>query len=730
MSNRVSVAPEADDGGAETDPFYILTPSSLAEEHELVLKQDDTFAVFDRFGDFRAAGRAKDGLYHHGTRYLSRLALRIGRHRPLLLSSAAREDNSLLAVDLTNVDVVQDDVVIVPRGTLHISRAMLLHDGALHERLTIRNYGLATVATTVSLTFDADYADLFEVRGTRRNRRGERLAPAVESDAALLGYLGLDGQTRRTRVSLQPAPETLSATEARFEIRLAPQEEHSYLLVVACESESRRPTVSFSSALTQTASTLANRRAEHCEIVTSNQYVNNWIRRSVSDLAMMMTDTPSGPYPYAGVPWFSTPFGRDGIITALESLWTAPHLARGVLGYLASTQATEYDPDRDAQPGKILHEARAGEMAALREIPFGRYYGTHDATPLFVMLAAAYYQRTGDQAFIAKLWPCIVAAVDWIERDGDLDADGFIEYARQSPEGLVHQGWKDSHDSVFHADGRLADGPVALCELQGYVYAAWRGAALIAGLLDEPARAAAWSANADALFTRFDDRFWNPALGTYSLALDGEKQPCAVRTSNAGHVLFSGLARPDRAPLVASVLTSELGFSGWGIRTVAAGEARYNPMSYHNGSVWPHDNAIIAAGFARYGLQDAALAVLSALFDASLFIPLHRLPELFCGFPRKVDEGPTMYPVACSPQAWAAGSVFLLLQSALGLEIQAPERIVRFTRAKLPPFLDEVRINRMRVGGVSLDLLLERHEHDVGITVLRRTGDVQIVAVK
>jgi glycogen debranching enzyme len=730
MPHRLSVAPGAGGDNVEIDQFYIIPPATLVEERGLVLKQDDTFALFDRFGDIRPGHTAQDGIYHEGTRYLSRLGVCLGNDRPLLLSSAVKEDNSLIAVDLTNVDIVRGGMVVVPRGTVHLSRVFVLGQGTLHERFTLRNYGLVPVAVTLSIEFDADYADIFEVRGTRRERRGQRLPPTLEADTVILGYRGLDHIVRKTRLTIRPAPQHVSNRDLQIEANLLPQAEVTYFITIDCEQEVRRSAATFDVARTAAAEVLSARRAQNCEVVTSNQHFNKWLTRSVSDLAMMITDTPHGQYPYAGVPWFSTPFGRDAIITALECLWMNPAMARGVLSFLAATQATEDDPARDAQPGKILHEARQGEMAALGEIPFGRYYGSHDATPLFVMLAAAYYQRTGDRECITRIWPAIEAALSWIEHDGDIDGDGFVEYARQSPTGLVQQGWKDSHDAVFHADGRLAEAPIALCEIQGYVYAAWRGAALLAGVLGRPRQAADWAAKADGLRDRFDHAFWNPKLGTYSLALDGQKQPCAVRSSNAGQVLFTGIASPERAREIARALVEPESFSGWGIRTIATTESRYNPMSYHNGSIWPHDNALIAAGFARYALQDEAERVLCGLFDASLYLELHRLPELFCGFPRTAGEGPTLYPVACNPQAWAAGSVFMLLQAALGLEIQAPERVIRFTRARLPSVLDELRINGLQVGPVRVDLLLERHQQDVGIKVLRRTGNVEIIAIK
>ena len=713
------------------DPFYIVAPSPVADEQNLVLKHGETFAVFDHHGDIRPAGLGEEGLYHEGTRFLSLSMLRLGKGRPLYLSSTVQEDNALLTVDLTNPDIVVRDDIIVPRGTLHLFRSRFLLDGRCYERLRVRNYGLIAVTTSFALQFRADFADIFEVRGMKRERRGDELPPIVGDGFVVLSYRGLDGVERRTRLEFTPRPVRLNGSEALFEVTLPPQGETTVYMTASCEAGEMIPAppgYDSASALTAEAGRAGRKRFAH--VYTSNEQFNDWFNRSLSDVQMMITDTREGPYPYAGVPWFSTAFGRDGILTALECLWLNPSLARGVLSYLAATQATEERPEQDAEPGKILHETRKGEMAALGEIPFGRYYGSVDSTPLFVLLAGAYHERTGDTAFVRRIWPNVERALNWIDRYGDRDGDGFVEYCRESRDGLVHQGWKDSHDSVFHADGTPAEAPIALCEVQGYVYAAKHYAAEMARALGHGQRFADLVVQAEALRERFEEVFWCEDLSTYALALDGKKRPCRVRTSNAGQCLFTGITSAERAKRVAQTLLSEDSFSGWGIRTVAASEARYNPMSYHNGSIWPHDNALIAYGLSRCRLLEPAVKVLTGLFDASLFLDLRRMPELFCGFPRRAGEGPTGYPVACSPQAWAAASVFMVLQACLGLRIFGADHRVLLSYPLLPESLKELQITGLHVGEGSVDLYLERHGPDVGVNVLKREGDVEVVVVK
>jgi len=711
--------------------YHIVAAASLMDDMTRVLKHADTFVVFDHYGDIKVGGLGEEGLFHHGTRYLSTLFLELEGERPFFLSSTIRDENDQFSVALTNPDLLCEGQPRVPLGTLHLAWQKFLWQAACYQQLRIKNHGLVPLTFSLELHYAADFADIFEIRGMTRAARGNDLKPKVESDGVVLGYRGLDGVVRRTRLRFSPRPALLGAESARFKISLAPRQETALSLVVGCEREPATVRMSsFAEARAEAQTNHERYNAWSCHLVTSNGQVNAWLNRAVSDLHMMTTDLPTGPYPYAGVPWFNTPFGRDGIVTALEALWLRPSLAKGVLAYLASTQAREVMPDRDAEPGKIVHETRDGEMAALREMPFGRYYGSVDATPLFVLLAGAYFERTADRDFIASLWPHVEAALDWIDLYGDRDKDGFVEYDRQSTDGLLHQGWKDSDDAVFHADGSLARGPIAICEVQGYVYAALRSGAALAGVLGLPERAAELLRRAEALRERFEQAFWCEELSTYALALDGEKRPCRVRTSNAGQCLFTGIASPQRAWRMARTLMSSESFSGSGIRTVACGEARFNPMSYHNGSVWPHDNALIALGLARYGLGEMAVQIWSGLFEAALRFDLHRMPELFCGFSPAPGEGPVLYPVACAPQAWSAASVFLLFQACLGLEINAPEQRVYFTSPRLPAALTELRIHNLQVAGTSLDLLLVRHEQDVGVNVLRREGEAQVLVVK
>jgi glycogen debranching enzyme len=716
--------------------YYIVAPEIAIPERTLVLKNDATFGLFNEFGDIDTDARQDEGLYHDGTRFLSRLALSLVGGRPLLLSASARRDNLMISADLTNPDIYHGDRVIVPRGSIHIFRSKLIWDGACYERIHIRNFCSEPLEVTAGIAYGSDYADIFEVRGQHRARRGRLLDTRISEGTVELGYQGLDGITRRTVIRCEPAAQRVTPTEMQFRLALGPREERLLSLTITCRSDEPAargtvrviPAVSYENARDRAERSLNERMT--CPAETSNQQFNAWLQRSTADLNMLITESPSGLYPHAGVPWFDTTFGRDGIITALQCLWFAPQVARGVLAFLAQTQATSFDPERDAEPGKILHEARRGEMAELREIPFGRYYGSVDSTPLFVLLAGAYFRRTRDLGFIESIWPNVTNALGWMDRYGDADHDGFIEYHRRSPHGLVQQGWKDSHDSVFHADGRLADGPIALCEVQSYAYAARLEAAALADVLGHTELSRTLRESATRLRGKFQEKFWCPDLGLYALALDGEKKPCEVRSSNAGHCVFSGIATEEHANAIVKELASEVFFTGWGVRTIADTEARYNPMAYHNGSIWPHDNAVIAAGMTNRRSKALAEHILTAQFEASTFFDSSRLPELFCGFRRREGKAPTLYPVACSPQAWAAGAVFMMLQACLGLTVDATKPRVLLRSPCLPRCFERISIRGLSVDGAGdVDLTLVRSGSSVAANVERRSGDLEVIVV-
>jgi glycogen debranching enzyme len=649
--------------------------------------------------------------------------------RPLLLSSVVQDDNAALSVDLANPDVHKDDKIILPRDTIAIERTKFLWQDVCYERIGFRNYSDAYRSFRIEIGFGADFHDLFEVRGIAREARGKVTARASMSGAEFL-YHGLDGFLRRTRLVFNPAPVRISSNRATFDFTLSPDGKCSLFVSISCEDRNFPKVEGFGRAFRDLRRDLRARTAGIAEVETSNQLFNEVCRRAISDLYMLMTRTPQGYYPYAGIPWYSTAFGRDGIITAMLLLWLDPSIAKGVLMFLGATQAKEVDPFRDAQPGKILHETRNGEMAQLGEVPFRRYYGTVDATALYVMLAGMYFDRTGDIETLTALWPKIRAALNWIDIYGDLDGDGFVEYERQADSGLANQGWKDSYDSIFHADGSLAEGPIALCEVQGYVYSAKLHAAKLAHQFGEHAVSVKLMGEAQVLRERFIDAFWCEDLGTFALALDGRKKPCRVRTSNAGHALFTGIADQPHARRVAETLLGRDFFSGWGIRTVARGEARYNPLSYHNGSIWPHDNALIALGFARYGLVRQAAEIFTALFQVATLEEERRLPELFCGLIRRPHRGPTSYPVACSPQAWAAAAPFACLEACLGLELRHASNSVCFVDPVMPDFLDHVTIRRLGLRDSRFDFTLQRHFRETTLAVLNREGDAKVMLVK
>jgi glycogen debranching enzyme len=712
--------------------FYVLATSSLADDRTRVLKYGETFAVLNRLGDIEGIGVSEQGLYHRGTRYLSKLALRLNDSVPQLLRSTIQEDGALFTIDMMNNDVYREGHLILPRGTLHVFRSKFLWKDAYYEKIRVANFGLGPFDASISLQFAADYDDIFQVRGMQRQEKGDLLPAEANDGQVVLSYRGKDGELRRSRLEFSPIPSDLSVGLAKYSFKVAPCEERCLNVTVSCEGEyACVVTTGFEESINQSTEELQKTQSQFCSVSSSHAAFNHWFSRSASDVQMMIRGNPEGAYPYAGVPWFSTVFGRDALVTAMQCLWAAPWIAESVLKYLALHQAVEANPRREAEPGKILHEMRHGEMANLNEVPFGLYYGSVDSTPLFVLLAGMYFDRTGNKEVVKGIWPNILDALDWIDQYGDADHDGFVEYQARSEKGLIHQGWKDSHDSVFHSDGTLADPPIALCEVQAYVYGARLAAARIAESLGQSDFAQQQILKAHELQQKFESDFWDDDLGSYVLALDVNKKSCRVRTSNAGQALFTGIASAERAARLAATLFDENLFCGWGIRTVASNEVRYNPMSYHDGSVWPHDNSLIAAGLARYGYKEQAARLLIAILDASTFMELNRLPELFCGFHKRPGvEGPTLYPVACSPQAWAAGAAYLFVNACLGFSFSAENKTVSLSKPYLPSLIDEIKLAGLRIGNGTIDIRVYRVSTGVAVEALDSSGEarVQLIA--
>ena len=683
----------------DRDRYHIQPDSRHRGDHISVLNHANSFALMDAWGDIYPVKSGSDGIYHRGTRFINEWVLRIDEKKPLLLGSTIKQHNNIHSVDLTNPVLSEGKI---PENTIHIFRHQLMRDEGFYERITCVNYNESDVSFCLTLYYNGDFKDIFEIRGTKR-----QLAPGVvhkdcqgNKGIVRFEYTGRDN-LRRTAIIDYKGTIQVNCKMQKLEIpiHLKPHEQRHFQIALHFGiGHQPAPALCFETAKQQVLQERLYHDLQWSQIDSTNVNLNNWLKRAYTDLFSLYAKVGKNHYIYAGVPWFNTPFGRDGIITAMEVLAIHPDLAKNVLIFLSEWQAHEVSGENDAEPGKILHEAREGEMANTGEIPFKRYYGTVDATPLFIILAGKYLRRTGDLKLIRAIWHAVKDAIKWIDQYGDTDQDLFVEYQFKNPDALTNQGWKDSVDSIMHEDGTMARSPIALCEVQGYVYEAKLLAAEMAALLNETALSSHLSDQATAIKAKFNDIFWDKGLNTYVLALDGEKAACRVSASNAGHALFTGIAEKDKAERTMRTLMSEKLFSHWGIRTLASDAVKYNPMSYHNGSIWPHDNALIAMGFARYGFKSAVLQVFNGLFEATTFIDLHRLPELFCGLKKRNGEGPTAYPVACSPQAWAVGSIFLLMESLLGMEINAPQKKITFHDPLLPEQIQELRIQQLSLG--------------------------------
>jgi glycogen debranching enzyme len=713
----------------ETKDFHISPDAVNIDERNQVLNHFNTFGLFDRFGNITPSGKRVQGIYHDGTRFINKLVLTINGVKPVLLSGAVKEDNEMLSTDLTNPFLTDCQVV---ENTLHISRTQFIHNKVLYEQINCKHYGDSGCTFDIAIAFDGDFKDIFEIRGIERQVTPHKVQMVSAENKVLLKYLGHDDIQREAEITISShAPVYVIDKVLHCKLNMQPKQQIDITYNIYFKTGNEKVSdIEYDLAKESITEDLAKTRRLFTQIYTSNSQFNHWINRSKADLLSLLTLTDYGNYPYAGVPWYNTAFGRDGIITAMETLWIAPAVSRDVLKFLAKKQATALMPEKDAEPGKILHEMRSGEMANTGEIPFREYYGTIDATPLFIMLAGMYYERTGDAETIEKIWPNIKAALQWIDKYGDLDGDGFVEYIHKAKNGLTNQGWKDSYDSVMYENGVLAKPPIALCEVQGYVYAAKKHASRLASLFKETELALTLKEQANTLQLKFNEKFWDDSLNCYVLALDGEKRPCRVVSSNAGHCLFTGIATVDRARKLADTLLSPSMFTGWGIRTLSTQEKRYNPMSYHNGSVWPHDNALIAYGLSQYGFQDHSLKIMQGMFDAGLFIELQRLPELFCGFDRRRGEGPTDYPVACSPQAWSVAAVFMMLQACFRISIDATSKTILFEKPVLPPYLDHVYISNLPTGDKFCNLNLARMQFDVSFNLIQKSEDWSVITKK
>ena len=697
----------------------------------LAVKEGDTFLYSDLEGNLDHGGDYGLGLYSQDTRFLSAFRMTINGRDPVLLSSSS-ERGYLSHVDLTNPDLYEGDTIVVPQQTLNIRRVRTI-SGHLFERIRVKNYNPFPVTLDVEFRFGADFADIFEVRGMTRSGDLTIAEPVVGADSIEFVHDGRDGARRTTRIEFGAPPDRLFAEEAVgaavFRLHLGPYQTKLIGLTIHAEVEDapRLASEDFDHAVHELRRSYEEWERECTHIVTDNELFNELLGRSLRDLRALYTHTGTGGVLAAGIPWYVTVFGRDALIASHQLLMVNPRPAREALELLAAKQGTKVDDWRDEQPGKILHEIRQGELARAGIVPHTPYFGSVDATPLFVILYAQHFRWTGDLAFARSLLPAAEAALEWITRYGDVDGDGFVEYVCRSPGGIRNQGWKDSHDSIVHADGRLAEPPIALAEVQAYVYLAKVRMADVYRALDRPEDARRLEDEAELLRVRFNEAFWMEDERFFALALDGDKRPVRTVTSNPGHALYAGLVDEEKAGPLAKRLLSPDMFSGWGIRTMSKSAATYNPMSYHNGSVWPHDNALIAAGLKRYGFVRSTNRVATALFDAAVQAEYLRLPELFCGFTRRTPNRPVSYPIACSPQAWAAGSPFLMLQSMLGISARAHQNLLTVNLPHLPTWLNTVEVRNLAVGDSRLSLVFRREGEITSFSLLQREGDVRVV---
>jgi glycogen debranching enzyme len=691
----------------------------------LVIREQDMFLLTDTSGNVPPDDPSGFGLYHLDTRHLSVYDFSFADARPVVLLSTAELGFSEEQM-LTNPAMPCLQGRILPRGTIEARRQRVMED-VLEETLSVTNYNIFPIEIDVVYTLDADFADIFEVRGSKRKKRGQILPPRIEDGTMIFAYEGLDGHRRETLISFSQPPFSTNEGRVTFRLSLGHRESTTIRLLVATDGRSKA--ARGMERLVAIPSRYRQWMESSAQVGTNNEFFNALLERSFTDLRMLWNQEDDGGYLAAGTPWYDTLFGRDSAIASVQMLAYKPEIARHSLKMLARWQGKKSHAWQDEEPGKILHEWRQDEMTAAGELPFSPYYGSVDSTPLFLLLAGEYYAWTADLEVLRELEPNLRAALHWIDALADIDGDGYIEYKARSAAGLVNQGWKDSPDAITNADGTLAKPPIALVEVQGYVYAAKKKLAPVFAALGDQELAQQLSRQAAQLKRRFNRDFWLEESNFLALALDGDNHQVATITSNPGHALWAGIVQRRLAEPVVDVLMRNDMFSGWGIRTLSAASNRFNPLGYHLGTVWPHDNSIIAMGFKKYGFEDELNEVATALFDAARSFPYYRLPELYAGSARSIQHTPVPYPVACRPQAWAAGSFPLILQAILGLAPSAPQGELLIVRPRLPYWLDNVQVRNLRVGRGSADLLFSRRGARTRVEVLTVRGRLNVSVV-
>lgn len=659
-------------------------------------------------------------MYFHDTRFLKRDTLRIAGRRPLILLSQADRAESIS--ELSNPDLhVDDNGTVLSKDTLSIRRHRQL-DGCVKETIKILNFGSDPIDVPLQMEFDADFENMFTIRGTEPGERGQLHAPCWNDSRLIFRYDGADKHTRTTTVTFEPAPTEREDGKVLYRLQMKAGEEQSIALSFGFEDHGRN-----AGTLEKSPPRLQpNDIPSWTRVESDNPMFDRTIQHSLADLEMLTMRERGDVFFAAGVPWYVALFGRDSLITALETLAFQPAIAASTLELLAQYQGTKVDKRREEQPGKILHEFRVGERANLHEIPQTPYYGTVDATPLFVIVLAEYIRWTGDIGLWRRLRSNVEAALRWIDDYGDSDGDGFVDYQASSHQGMDNQGWKDSWNGVRNRDGSLAEPPIALVEVQGYVYRAQLAAAELYRRDGDEGRATKLELAAGDLRRRFRRAYWMEERACLAQALQKDGRQVGAITSNPGQALWGGIVDHDQAQAVARSLSDPSMSSGWGIRTLAEGEAAYNPIDYQVGSVWPHDNALIAAGLKRYGFHEQALRIFSDIFKAATLFPLYRLPEVFAGFSSDRAPRPIRYPVACSPQAWSAGALPYMLQTVLGLEPRALEGELHIVSPSLPDGLQQVTVRGLRVGSGSIDLRYQRSEDGTLVAVLGRRGEIEV----